>query len=277
MLHRSKIVKGCTEQRGNMERIRVDTEKLKEKSKVFESSAGVYARAGKEILAFAAGLPSCDGQLSNPARAAALEINRQCQDINVCYSNDAELLGKTAKVFEEVDRQIMEACHANPAVLSVKMPYSEALFAPVSRTHGGNQLFGFKYLSNNIVVIWHQGRTITIDLNAISPEDWQKTMDFIGKVEAFDSILEGLPSELKEIIQGAFFSLVGILTAGVLFETILGAIAGGVLLGKGIYDMGISAIELYEKCQKLVDTYNDSEDEFNQLYGSQNTGIDVNP
>jgi uncharacterized protein YukE len=88
-----------------MERIRVNTEELKEKSKAFESSAGVFSEAGKEILAFVAGLPSYDGQLSTPARAAALEINRQCQDLKYCLLDDAQSLVKTAQAFEDVDNQ----------------------------------------------------------------------------------------------------------------------------------------------------------------------------
>jgi hypothetical protein len=51
-----------------MERIKVDTTILKEKSKVFKTSAGVYAQCGSEILNLVAGLPSYDGQLSGPAR-----------------------------------------------------------------------------------------------------------------------------------------------------------------------------------------------------------------
>jgi len=88
-----------------MERIRVNTEELRQYSKVFESSADVFAEAGKDILYVAAGLPSYDGQLSAPARAAALEINRQCQDIRDCYKNDAQSLAKTAQLFEDVDNQ----------------------------------------------------------------------------------------------------------------------------------------------------------------------------
>ncbi len=92
-----------------MERIRVDTDKLKDHSKVFESSAEVFAQAGKDILNFAATLPSYDGQLSTPARAAALEINRQCQELSACLSSDAQSLAKTAKAFEDVDQETINA------------------------------------------------------------------------------------------------------------------------------------------------------------------------
>jgi uncharacterized protein YukE len=88
-----------------MERIRVDTDKLKEKSKEFETSAGVFSTAGAEILTVAAGLPSYDGQLSTPARAAALEINRQSQDLHRSFMNISQSLTKTAQAFEEVDNR----------------------------------------------------------------------------------------------------------------------------------------------------------------------------
>jgi hypothetical protein len=100
-----KVVLDRNAQRGDMERIRVNTEDLKDKSKVFESSAAIFSQAGKDILSFAVGLPSYDGQLSGPARAAALEINRQCQDVHSCLMNDAHSLAKTARAFEDADNQ----------------------------------------------------------------------------------------------------------------------------------------------------------------------------
>jgi uncharacterized protein YukE len=96
------------DQRGGMERIKIDTDLLKEKSKVFETSAGVYAQAGSELLSFVAGLPSYDGQLSGPARATALEVNRQCQELYDCYLNDAKSLVKTAQAFEDVDNSVIK-------------------------------------------------------------------------------------------------------------------------------------------------------------------------
>jgi len=91
-----------------MERIRVDTDQLKAHAKVFESSADIFAQVGKDILSFAATLPSYDGQLSTPARAAALEINRQCQDVSNCLNSDAQSLAHTAKAFEDVDSQTVK-------------------------------------------------------------------------------------------------------------------------------------------------------------------------
>jgi hypothetical protein len=98
--------------------IRADTDKLKTHSKNFESSAGVFAQAGKEILALASGLPSYDGQLSAPARAAALEINRQCQEMHGYYAGDAQSLVRTAQAFETVDNQVIYALRQNQFYLA---------------------------------------------------------------------------------------------------------------------------------------------------------------
>ena len=101
-----------------MERIRVDTDELKTKSNALETSAGIFAQAGKDILAYAASMPSYDGQLSTPARAAALEINRQCQDVYSLYLNDAQSLARTAQAFADVDNQTVDVFGENTALLS---------------------------------------------------------------------------------------------------------------------------------------------------------------
>ena len=118
---------------------------------------------------------------------------------------------------------------------------------------------------------------MTIDLNAISGDDWQKVMDFIKNVDTFDAILTGFPGELKDIIEGVLFTLVGILTAGVLVETIIGAIAGGVLIGKGIFDMGTSGNDLYENAVKITDAFNNAGTEFTDLLNAQDPGIQIEP
>lgn len=100
-----------------MERIKVDTTVLREKSKVFETSAGVYAKGGSELLSLVAGLPSYDGQLSGPARATALEVNRKCQELHDCYLSDAQSLVKTAQAFEDVDGQTITVLNDNLAYI----------------------------------------------------------------------------------------------------------------------------------------------------------------
>jgi uncharacterized protein YukE len=262
-----------------MERIRVDTAELKSKSKVFATSAGLYAQAGDEILGFVARLPGYDGQLSGPARAAAAEINRQCKDLYTAYKGDADSLVRIAQAFEEADNQAVTAINESLAAFSGVAPEYVEFYspAPVTKIQGGNKTLGYKYLSNNVVEIWYQGRKMTIDLNAVSPDDWQRLMDFIKNIDTFDTILAGFPGELKDIIEGAFFTLVGVLTAGVLVETILGAIAGGVLIGKGLFDMGTSGNDIYENSIKITDAFNNSGDEFNNLLNSQDPGIQVLP
>ena len=262
-----------------MDRIRVDTAELKSKSKIFAAAADHYAQAGNEILSYVAGLPSYDGQLSGPARATAAEINRECKDIHAAYKSDADSLMRTAQAFEKTDNQTITVFNESQAALSAHTPEYIGLFspAPATKTHGGNKTFGYKYLSNNDVEIWYQGKKMTIDLNAISGDDWQKLMDFIKNVDTFDAVFTGFPSELKDIIEGVLFTLVGILTAGVLVETILGAIAGGVLIGKGLFDMATSGNDLYENSIKITDAFNNAGDEFNDLLNSQDSGIQVDP
>ena len=101
-----------------MDRIRVNTEELRQKSKEFESSAEAYAQVGKDILSFVGGLPSYDGQLSTPARAAALEINRQCQDLHGSYTNISQSLARTAQAFEEADNQAVDTFTINQLEIS---------------------------------------------------------------------------------------------------------------------------------------------------------------
>jgi uncharacterized protein YukE len=72
-----------------MTRIRVNTEDLKAKAKDFESAADAFSRAGDDIAAAAAAMPSYDGQLSGPARKAGAEIQSQARDMKTTLTNDA--------------------------------------------------------------------------------------------------------------------------------------------------------------------------------------------
>jgi hypothetical protein len=89
--------------RGNMARIRVDTDDLKNRAKNFASAADAFTKAGDDILATAMSLPSYEGQLSGPARAAAYEIQRQNRDIKVNLLVDADSLKNTLLEFEAMD------------------------------------------------------------------------------------------------------------------------------------------------------------------------------
>ena len=109
-----------------MKRIRVDTDELKTKARDFEESAGSIARAGDEVLTVAMGLPSYEGQLSTPARAAGYEIQRRSREVQENLNRDAESLTKTAQAFESVDHQAIDGISQSkdllfsPAALGIK-------------------------------------------------------------------------------------------------------------------------------------------------------------
>jgi uncharacterized protein YukE len=101
-----------------MTRIRVNTEDLKSKAKDFDSAADAFNRAGDDIAAAAAAMPSYDGQLSGPARKAGYEIQNQAREMKTELAGDAESLRKTAQAFETVDNQTVNIFGDNTTLLS---------------------------------------------------------------------------------------------------------------------------------------------------------------
>jgi uncharacterized protein YukE len=91
-----------------MARIRVNTEDLKSNAKNFDSAAEAVYRAGEDIAALAAALPSYDGQLSGPARKIGYDIQSRSRDLQKDLAGDADSLRKTAQAFEEVDNQTID-------------------------------------------------------------------------------------------------------------------------------------------------------------------------
>jgi hypothetical protein len=172
---------GCIEQRGDMDdRIRVDTDELKTKSKALETSAGVFAQAGKDILAYAASLPSYDGQLSTPARAAALEINRQCQDVHSSYMSDSQSLARTAQAFADVDNQTVDVFGENTALLSESPLYGGPGGEVAPNKRGGNYNFLGYEDYGDYVILWKNGEPHTIivtDENRAMVEKYEKDVD----------------------------------------------------------------------------------------------------
>ncbi len=105
-----------------MARIRVDTDDLKAKAKDFETAANAFNKAGDEIAAAAMGMPSYDGQLSGPARAAGYEIQRQSREVQALLAGDAQSLQKTAQAFEEANNQAIDAFGQNQELLASHTP-----------------------------------------------------------------------------------------------------------------------------------------------------------
>jgi hypothetical protein len=172
----------CNKQRGDMdERIRVDTDELKNQAIDFETSAGVFARAGKEILTFAAGLPSYDGQLSAPARAAALEINRQCQNLHSSYGSGAESLAKTAQAFEEVDKQTIDMLTDQQTDILIYNKEILSTQGPSTPVKAGGRKDVISYEDyGDYVIFWKNSKSIAIyktDQNRALIQQYEKDVD----------------------------------------------------------------------------------------------------
>jgi hypothetical protein len=165
-----------------MTRIRVNTDDLEAKATDFESAAKAFNTAGDDILAAAMSLPSYEGQLSGPARAAAYEIQRQSRDVHASLSSDAESLRRTAQAFEEVDKQAIDAFTRNSEVLfsaiNVALSVKQA-------TDVGNSYLGYRDddLSDVIIIcMYGECRHLKKPLT----EDQQKWFnDFKAQVDAY--------------------------------------------------------------------------------------------
>lgn len=122
-----------------MGRIRVNTDDLKAKAKDFETAANAFNTAGDDILATAMAMPSYDGQLSGPARAAGYEIQRQSREVQTLLSGDAQSLQKTAQAFEEVDNQAIDIFTQNQESLA-----SYGSPAELTGIDQGNSYLGYR-------------------------------------------------------------------------------------------------------------------------------------
>jgi hypothetical protein len=107
---------------GDMARIRVDTEELKNKAEDFAAAADSVGRAGDEILAVAMALPSYEGQLSGPARAAGYEIQRRARDMQAALAGDADLLDRNAADFAAVDHRTVDLLAQNQEAILASPP-----------------------------------------------------------------------------------------------------------------------------------------------------------
>jgi hypothetical protein len=240
-----------------MERIRVDTDELKTKSKAFETSAGVFAQAGKDILAYTASLPSYDGQLSTPARAAALEINRQCQDVHSSYMSDSQSLARTAQAFADVDNQTVDVFRENTALMSNAPIYGgPGGENDAPKKQGGNpDLLSYKDYGD-YVIIWKFGEVHTIfvtDENRPLVEKYEKDVDEYCKDLA----------ELLETIQGMILRgmdtttlvclLLILIGLGVIAGEILGAVLTALHVAPEIIEAARALLHEYEAVRDLAD------------------------
>jgi hypothetical protein len=214
-----------------MKRIRVDTDKLKAHSRQFESSAAVFSQVGKDILSFAVGLPSYGGQLSTPARAAALEINRQCQEVSGCYSSDAQSLARTAMAFEAVDDQTANLFEENLSIVNfaplglrsgrkIQNSLSSDIIIP---QEGKKGIIAYEE-DEDTVTLWVDGKQLIINKNDPRYLDWKSRIDDFRKAEQnfYTDAIEMLTT-LHELINRA-----GLMLAAVLLFPLINAITGGI-------------------------------------------------
>jgi hypothetical protein len=128
---------------GDMARIRVDTEELKNKAEDFAAAADSVGRAGDEILAVALALPSYEGQLSGPARAAGYEIQRRARDMQAALAGDADLLDRSAADFAAVDHRTVAGLSKNQEMLLAAGLPDGASYS------GGTSYLGYKYVEGD--------------------------------------------------------------------------------------------------------------------------------
>jgi uncharacterized protein YukE len=256
-----------------MTRIRVNTEDLLNKAKDFDSAAEAFKRAGDDILAAAMAMPSYDGQLSGPARKMGYEYQKQARELSTALAGDAESLRKSAQAFEEVDNQTVNTFSINQAVLSTHMAANKELFAPATKTKGGNACFGYEYLSPDIIVIWSNGRYIRVTLKVppLTTDEYQKVMELIGHIDAFDTLLQSFPEQYRGIVEDAGIAIVLLVITGV---PIVGLVAAVKALA--------SFIDTFKDWQGIDETWDKLRQEaisigngFNELFNSNSSGIET--
>jgi hypothetical protein len=99
-----------------MTRIRVDTIQLRTEAGHIDSIRAVLEELGYEVVSTAASMPSYDGQLSGPARAAGLEAQSRSHGIALRQNEHSQRLTHLAAAFEATDDEsvhnIYDAAHS---------------------------------------------------------------------------------------------------------------------------------------------------------------------
>jgi archaellum component FlaC len=91
--------------RGDMTRIRVDPDLLRDIAKDFKNTADDIVRGGDNIFSVAMSIPSYDGQLSNPAIKTGYEVQSTSKTLSGYYKHDSEILIEVANRNEAIDKQ----------------------------------------------------------------------------------------------------------------------------------------------------------------------------
>ncbi len=257
-----------------MARIRVNTDDLKTKAKDLETAANAFNTAGDKILAAAMAMPSYEGQLSSPARAAAYEIQRQSREVQASLSSDAQSLQKTAQDFENVNNQTVDIIGENTALLSDSPIYGGPggeNDAPI-RQGGSPDILGFDFLAykdyGDYVIIWRNGKTTTIivtDQNRSLVQQYENDLDdYFKNLTGFLSTIQSLllaNISIDKII-AVIVLLIGanLLSAGLI--DLIPGISSTVALAFGssadaVREVsGLSTLDIIKKCGAILDPLN---------------------
>jgi uncharacterized protein YukE len=255
-----------------MDRIRVDTEELRKSAKDIAASADAIGKAGDEILAVAASLPSYEGQLSGPARKAGYEIQSQLRDLKTALAADSDSLLKTAQAFETVDAATVQNLGENTALLS--SGGQDGGLTPI-RQGGSPTFLGFDFLAYQdygyFVEFWRNGETIIIPVTDENRELIKKYEDYLDeyfkKTAEFFNIFNFLDQQYGNTVKllavlGLLVGL-GILT-GKVFTAVLEVFGLSLLAEKLIKETaeqalkmsGLDPYDIIKECGKILDPVN---------------------
>jgi uncharacterized protein YukE len=217
---------------GIMARIRVNTEDLKSNAKNFDSAAEAVYRAGEDIAALAAALPSYDGQLSGPARKAGYDIQTQMRDLKTCLAGDAETVNKAAQAYEEVDNRTIDIFTESSVQLSALLmpggPGGED-GGPIKKAGNFDWLGYYDYGAS--VIFWRNGESISIivtDENRELVEKYKQAVDeFCKNLADFLNTLRDMLSRGIGITQIALVVAI-LIVLGIFSPQIIGCIAASI-------------------------------------------------
>ncbi len=188
-----------------MTRVRVNTDDLIAKAKDFDTAADSYYKAGDEILAIAMSMPSYEGQLSNPARAAGYEIQGQTRDLNTSLSGIAQSLRKTAQAYADVDNATIEALNDSSASVKKSLLASGDGDDIILKYQEDGPLVGTKdtigYQQDGwILTIWCNGKSVSFDIRTIDAATESKLKAFMAHTNTADYHMKYSPEALAFVL-----------------------------------------------------------------------------
>jgi hypothetical protein len=184
----------------------------------------------------------------------------------------AEALASAAREYETVDTQSVTAIMQVQSTLVATTASDGILTGPAASVEGGNNGFGYTYLSQDYVVIWCQGYYMRVNLSVppLSSEDYRKAMRLIGHIDAFDRLLQSIPEKYQKLVEDACWTLAGLLVSATPIVGIAAFIGALVKLIAEIKD----CVDIVETLQKLLKESGEIAKSFSDLYNTDDPGID---